>query len=547
MKTDILLVTLPPWGVESPSIGLGYLDSYLRSKGLKTQVYDFNIYFHNCADNSFKLLWHVENKNYWSNEKTFPFIYKLFIKQVDYAVDKILSSSASWVGFSVVDPKERITIEVIKRVKNADPRKKIILGGPACSTQEQRDFFVENIPGGIDYFVVGEGEETLYEIVQTNSPGAHKDLPGVAYKANGLWQCIDRKPIVPLDAVPFPDYRSFDLSQYVAKNTTLVEWSRGCLGRCSFCKNYRLVQGYRRHSPEHVLEELIFLRNSYGINNFTVCDNLMNGDLQQLSSICEGMIKHNLQMRWTGQIAPRSQMHGELFKSMRQAGCFKIQIGVESGSARMLRLMKKPYSPELAAENIKAAKKAGMETEIFILVGFPGETEKEFHRTVDFVKQNSRYIDTIKSINTLHLIAGTEIYENPASFNLASLPRDNWHYLWETGDGNTYAVRKKRAEELLGAASSLGIKVQETNIKEGKEISLSVFEDSSEEEKTAFLKKSLISLQELPARRSLARKKRKLGKWFLLIFSASVIFFYIIYFWCSMLLSNRMLLGGRKK
>ena len=223
-----------------------------------------------------------------------------------------------------------------------------------------------------------------------------------------------------------------------------------------------------------------------------------------------------------------------------------MQIGVESGSKRMLQLMNKPYLPQTAAENIKAAKKSGMETEIFLLVGFTGESEREFRRTIDFIKKSSRYIDTIKSINTLHLIAGTEIYENPEKFNLALLPKDNWHYLWETKDGNTYAVRKRRAEELLELASSFGIKVQETNIKEGKEISLSAFQGSSEEEKAAVFKNSLISLQELPQQSHILGKKRSAGRWFLLIFSVGVMFFYIIYFWFSMFFRKRILLGGRK-
>jgi len=182
-------------------------------------------------------------------------------------------------------------------------------------------------------------------------------------------------------------------------------------------------------------------------------------------------------------------------------------------------------------------------------VGLPGESEKEFQKTINFVKRNSPYIDTIKSINTLHLIAGTQIYEEPESFNLAPLPKDNWHYLWETKDGNTYGVRKKRVEELLALASSSGIKVQETNIKEGKEVSLQGIQDLSQEDKTSILKKSLVSLQKLPIGRNAntSKKKRNAAKWLMLIFSTCFIFFYIIYFWFSMLLRNRMILGGRRE
>ncbi len=547
-RADILLVTLPPWGVENPPIGLGYLDGYIRAKGLKSEVFDFNIYFHNSAAADYRMLWHVENKNYWSNEKTFPIICELFKPQIDYAVEKILGSSADLVGFSVVDPKERITIELIKKIKAADKHKKIILGGPACSTQDQRNFFVDNLSEKIDYFVVGEGEETLYEIIR------HKDdkpqnisLAGLAFKLQDGWKTISREPIRPLDEVSFPDYQSFDLTQYVSKRSILVEWSRGCLGRCSFCKNYRLAPGYRSKSAEIIFKELSFLKNNYGINDFTVCDNLMNGNIRQLEEVCRLIIKNNLQVKWSGQISPRIQMQEYLFSQMRLAGCTKVQVGVESGSEKVLKLMKKPYTPQIAANNLKAAKKGGLETEIFLLVGFPGETERDFQQTVKFVKKNARYIDAIKSINTLHLIAGTQVYENPSDFNLKPFPVKDWHYLWQTDDGNTYAVRKKRAQALLDHALAWGIRVQETNIKEGKELCLSDGNGVAPEEKIEIFRRSLVSLQELPCGRPVIKKSRNILKWGALIACTGFMFFYIAYFWLFMTLKNRMLLGGKNK
>ncbi|MFA6358255.1 MAG: radical SAM protein [Candidatus Omnitrophota bacterium] len=547
-KLDALLVTLPPWGVENPPIGLGYLDAYVRGKGLKLEVYDFNVYFYNSAADCYKMLWHVENKNYWSNDVTFGFISKLFENQINYAVEKIVSCPAKLIGFSVVDPKERITIEVIKRVKKLALDKKIILGGPACSTQEQRDYFTDNIPDGIDYFVVGEGEETLYEIIRKEQGDfSNKDLAGIAQKIDGSWKSINREPIKPIDIIPFPDYRSFNLNQYTAKGNILVEWSRGCLGRCSFCKNHRLVAGYRARSPESIFNELSFLKNNYSIDTFTVCDNLLNGDIVQLEGICQLLIKSNLSVHWSGQIAPRSQMRKSLFRQMYLAGCSKVQIGVESGSAKVLKLMKKPYLPQTAAENIRLAKAAGLKTEIFLLVGFANETEKEFRQTINFVKDNSRYIDVIKSINTLHLIAGTEIYENPAKFNLKKLPEHNWHYLWETNDGNTYVLRRKRVEVLLDLAVSHGIKVQETNIKEGKEVALAFGQESSEEDKIKSFKNSLSCLQELPSQGKVFKKTREVKLWLLLILTTGATLFYIIYFWLTMLLRNRLILGGKKE
>jgi hypothetical protein len=194
------------------------------------------------------------------------------------------------------------------------------------------------------------------------------------------------------------------------------------------------------------------------------------------------------------------------------------------------------------------AKKAGVETEIFIMVGFPGETEREFKKTYTFIKRNAQFIDTIKSINTLHLIAGTDIYERPQAYNLKPLPKENWHYLWETYSGNNYAVRKERVNRVLDLASCLGIKVMETNIKEGKECTSVIIDpNKSLQEKLSLLRDSLSSLQELPAKKINIRAKRSILRWIVLLFVSSFTIFYIVHFWCFMLVRDRVLLGGRKK
>lgn len=548
-ECDVLLVTLPPWGVENPPIGLGYLDAYIRDKGLKPKILDLNIYFHNTAESSYKMLWHVENKNYWSNEKVFPLLLEVFKDQINYAQDKILSCDTDLIGFSVVDPKEKITAEVIKRIKNIAPRKKIILGGPACSTEEQRDFFIRNIPGMVDFFVVGEGEEILFEIIEKEKGGLSGDsgIDGLAIKENGRWNYRPRAPIVPIDRIPFPDYSGFDLSQYNGGKAFLVEWSRGCIGRCTFCKNYRLTSGYRMKSAEHILRELEFLVSRYGIKEFTVCDNLMNGDIQQLESVCNAIIANKFKLKWSGQIAPRKQMSRDLFSKMYQAGCYKVQIGVESGSDKVLRKMRKSYTSNIAEKNIMEAKKAGMETEIFILVGFPGEAEEEFKKTCNFIKRNYRHINAIKSINTLHLIAGTDIYERPKEYGLKELPKDNWHYLWETEDGSNYSVRRRRAARVLELACDLGLRVMETNAKEGKERNMGDLGQEGLDAQLEKIKAGINRIQPLPQRtvKRMAVKIRRGPYKFMLLGAISIYtLFYIAYFWFFKKVKGRSLLGG---
>ncbi|MFH1519732.1 MAG: radical SAM protein [Candidatus Omnitrophota bacterium] len=545
-RPDIMLLNLPPWAQEDPHVGIGYLSSYLRNKGKKINVLDLNKdFFINHPD--YRMLWHVENKNFWSNVNTFPLLSKIFSKDIAKAVQAVVSINPVTIGFSVVDPKERVTIEFIKRIKKVLPKTKIILGGPATSTPEQRQIFLDTVGVHIDAFVVGEGEEASLELLQRIGEGGKlSNIPGTVLFSNGKWTESSPYPTDQLEKIPFPTYEEFNMDLY--GKSLLVEWSRGCYSRCSFCKNWCIFPYYRAKDPEWVLAELEYHKRTYGIDEFTVVDSILNGDIKKLQGICSLIIKKKLGIKWSGQIAPREDMDCDFFKYMHKAGCCKLQIGVESGSDKVLKSMGKTYNIRVAESAVRYAKRAGIETEIFIIVGFPGEDAMAFKQTCNFIKRNRKYINTIKSINTLHLIAGTEVYERGVDrFNMKPLPKENWHYLWETYDGNNYNIRKERAQKLLDLSAKYGIKVMEANIVEGKECKLGKRTFSFEGEAIEMLKKEINSLQCFTAMNtSRRRKKRSFLQWIGLTFICLCTLGYIIYFWIYMLLYNKVLLGGRK-
>ena len=466
--TDILLVNPAPWGVENPPLSLVFLSRYAREKGFRVEVYDLNLELFERVPPEYKLLWHVENKNFWARDNVYPFVEKLLEPWLEEACKEILRLNPSLLGFSVVDGKERLTISLIKRLRAMGAKFPIILGGPSASTPKAREIFVKEVGDEIAGYVVGEGEETLVEIAGRIKEGRDLDgIKGVAVKKGDEWYYQPRPWIKPLDSLPIPDYAGFDVGRYPG-DELLLEWSRGCIGRCAFCKNPRIVKSYRYHEPPWVVEEIEHHVEKLRVRKFTVIDPLMNGYLPQLEGICDLILAKKLDIEWYGQVAPRRDMSFELLKKMKEAGCYKLQIGVESGSRKVLKKMRKFYTPEDAENVIRRAKEAGMGVEIFIMVGFPGEGEKEFYQTYEFIERNASYIDKIKSINTLHLIEDTDVYENHSSYGI-HLPQDNWHYLWWTEDGNDYEVRKRRGEILLKLAWEKGISVQEVNFAEGKE------------------------------------------------------------------------------
>ena len=466
-EKGIILVNLPPWGVNNPPLGLACLSEYLKSKNIKVSVFDFNIELYNKVKKDYSNLWHVENKNYWSNDNFFNNLLSLFSQEINTAVEKIVNSNANIVAFSVVDPKERLAIEIIKRVKEKRSDIKIIVGGPACVTPTSRRFFEERIPELIDAYIVREGEETLSEVVdKINKNMPLEKVPGViVFKNNKENNFIPREPLKP-EEIPSPTYNDFDLSQYGDVNSLLMEWSRGCIANCSFCIGKIMLGKYRFKEPNKIIEEIKYYVKEKEIKRFTVVDNLINGDLKKLEETCDLIIKNKLEISWSCE-GIGIEMPLSLLKKMKAAGCKEFQIGVESGSDIVLRRMKKPYTAKSAELLVRRAKKAGLKTEIFIMIGFPGETKSEFNKTLEFIKRNKGYIDLVKSINILHLIAGTDIMDNYKKYDII-LPRKDYHYRWYTKDSNM-EIRNNRVKKVIDLINNLGIPFLETNIMEGKD------------------------------------------------------------------------------
>ncbi len=469
---DAVLATTPVWGYTDPPVALGYLSSYLRSHGYKCEVHDYNTQLYLNSPQEMKLMWHVENKNYWSSRDTFPFLQAYYHDQLEKWADEIAESPAKVVGFSVVDPKERMTISLIRRIKMRDPSKHIILGGPAAYTPDFRAIFVHQAHELIDGFVVGEGEATLADIIEAIKAGKEiHGIPGVVTYPDGEHPHETfRSPIAPLDSVPFPDYKDFDMAKYPSKQL-ILEWSRGCVNRCAFCKGVAITGKWRNRSPAHIVEELKYHVRRNGIQDFEISDQLINGDVPQLMEICDRIIEAKLDIRWMCQGLPQSQMTQPVFEKLKAAGCFDFKFGLESASDKVIRMMGKgsSFTRAEAQQVIRNAHAAGIETSLFCIIGYPGEGEKEFMETYDFYKDNAEYITRIKSINALAIITDTPIHKHAAQFDVV-LPEFNYHYLWHTKDGsNTLEIRRDRIRRLLALAKDEGLQVMETNLTEGKQ------------------------------------------------------------------------------
>ena len=461
ISTAIALVLCPPWGVDHPPIGLGCLAKYLNEKEIGYRIFDLNAVLFAMNKETRYELWHVENDYLWRTNDI-----QLLISQLngfEKLVNTLIHSNVPVIGFSLIDPNQFITCEVIKKIKSQCPEKTIVVGGPVCSTQEEREWLQKTTEGNIDYIIVGEGEVPLSKLLIHIESHQKIDIPGVIDCKRKNGDLASDCKISNLTDLPFPDYEGFDLNLYNTQ-VAAVLWSRGCISNCTFCKEKAIWDRYRHRPVQSILEEIKFYQDR-GIQDYVVYDSLVNGKPNILENLCESIVSHGLNIRWSAQAVPNRHLSIKLLEKMKQAGCFVLIFGIESGSDKVLKLMRKNFLLSDAIDVLKRTKDIGIKTAINIIAGYPGENDEEFKKTLNLIKDYHGYIDRIDSVTPLQLVHGTYLRNHYAKFGI-ELPSQNENTHWATLDGtNNFSVRQDRCRKVVELCKRLGIETNKTFLK----------------------------------------------------------------------------------
>src|SRR3989338_1549634 len=411
---QILLVEMPPWDPRTVPLGIAYLATYLKAKGIGAKVFDLNIHMYNLESDEKKKGWGNEDYHWWKSAKLSE-RYLLIFEQLS---KEILSLNSKLIGFSTTLPSIPFLNNLLPHIKHNSPDTVVVVGGPGTFFLEARKEFDKNL---IDYFVIGDGEIALYELLSglddsgklslsiNSSCKAWKDNPSEKVT------CISTPRIMDLDSVPFPTFEEFDLSLYTEGSnhidfTLPIIFSKGCNRRCTFCSDRVLSYPYRCRKSGNVVKEMNAHLKQYGnIRCFRINDLSLNANLRFLNEVCELIIANHIQVKWYGQAQVRPDMGVELLSKMKKSGCRQIDLGLESFSDHVLSMMRKGYTSAEAAQFLKATKEAGIENNILLIVGYPGETEEDFKFTLECIKQNAKYIDRIGSLNICGMPIGSEL------------------------------------------------------------------------------------------------------------------------------------------
>ena len=392
----VLLID-PTWRngqLHGPSLGLAYLASALKTEGAIVKICDFVRQGSEKAKTLFD-----------------------FKRQEDSFLEttKNLSSLYEIIGITCNYATFYRALKVAESCRSGNQNAIIVLGGPHVSGLNYLSLAKKEellpVDKNINLYVFGEGEDTFKEILRkSKSPKDLRKIIGTIYRDKScLIRNNERDLIKDLNSINQPSWEVFDLDLY--PRLLPITASRGCPYRCSFCDE-RLIwkNKYRYRSPESIVEEL---RNNvvlYGITNFRFADSQLTC-YPSLEKMCTLIQKEGLNIKWSC-YARANELNAFILDSMKRAGCTSLLLGIESGTQEVLNAMNKKTFLQNTANAVKLAKLQDIAVEASLIIGFPGETEKNVYKTIEFAKSlNADSYDWHSFFPGLEMLSQPDIWD----------------------------------------------------------------------------------------------------------------------------------------
>jgi radical SAM superfamily enzyme YgiQ (UPF0313 family) len=304
-------------------------------------------------------------------------------------------------------------LEIIKFSKVNLNQTKIVLGGPEIR-YNANDF----LNFGADYLVIGEGEETSLELMIALNEKRYddiKNIPGLGFKNqnNEIVFTTEREKLKEVDSLPFPGRDKINLQLYLnawkerhGENAISISTMRGCPYTCKWCSRAVYGLSYRRRSPENVCDELELIQKEYNPDTLWFVDDVFTISHKWLNEFNETLKQRNLIIKFEC-ITRADRMNEEVIKLLKDAGCFRVWIGAESGSQKVIDLMDRRVDVDQVRQMIKLTQNNGIQAGTFIMLGYPGETEDDIEETIRHLKEsNPEYF----TITVAYPIKGTELF-----------------------------------------------------------------------------------------------------------------------------------------
>ncbi|MCK5508644.1 MAG: B12-binding domain-containing radical SAM protein [Desulfobacterales bacterium] len=390
---NILLIEINPFVQETVPISLGYIASFLKSKGFCVKILTIG-------------------QNTSLSRSAFHEIIRSF--------------KPSLIGFSAYQRVMLYITGLARFIKSINKNIKIVIGGPQATFMPSSAF--TELPD-VDYICRSPGELTMLGIARAIENGMpFLDLSGVSYKDenDAVFDTPELEGYTDLDR--YPSAYLNDVFDYSRMKEAIMLTSRGCPHHCIYCYTPDAFKHkISFHSVERVVEEIKWITKK-GVNRFWFADPNISYKPLRLIEILDSILKEGLKLEiW---LQTRADLvTSELLKKMKKAGVSTIAFGLESASERVLSKLGKHITSEKVAEAIKLAQSHGIEVELFTIYGLPYETFEDAVKTLEFVKKNNVKIMGNTNSQQLQIYFGTHMAQHYEDYNIRPLNNDRPAYL----------------------------------------------------------------------------------------------------------------------
>ncbi|MGH2593992.1 MAG: B12-binding domain-containing radical SAM protein [Anaerolineae bacterium] len=271
----------------------------------------------------------------------------------------------------------------------------VILGGP-----EPGSYAEEYLERGADVVVVGEGEAALDELLpRLAQVGPHKlgGVLGIAYRREdgAIVRALPRPYLPDLDALPDPDRDAIDIGRYVetwrthhGMGSVSLICARGCPYHCEWCSHAVYGHTHRRRSPQRVAEEVAFLLARYKPDQLWYADDVFTIKHGWFFEYADELKRRGIRIPFEC-ISRADRLNDEVIDRLVEMGCHRLWIGSESGSQNVLDEMRRGVKVEQVQAMTHALKRRGIQTGMFIMLGYEGEQLADLEATVDHLKKSA--------------------------------------------------------------------------------------------------------------------------------------------------------------
>lgn len=374
--------------------------------------------------------------------------------------DQILQVNPKFVGLSVFTYSSRVATKYLcQLLKTKNATVQIIVGGAGCSStfSGTADFINElKKLKIIDHYIKGDAENSLYHFLIGN-----KEYPGI--DTDNAWKNLNNQELATL---PMPNYENYLFDFYKIKALPIIG-SRGCVKRCTFCDYVTHWNKFQWRTAENIFDEMVAQYQKYKIRHFKFQDSLINGGLKEFNKLCAMLADYNEKnpeesFKWSSFFVlrdwtPSSEKAWEL---IAKSGAVQLNVGTESFSQSVRYAMGKKFNDASIIKHFEQAQKHGIHIRSLQIVGYITETQTDIDLAKQWLRDNTRFIDTVSFDWGIGLAIVENTYLDDNKDKLGIKIENNNPMTW-TSKYNNSTVEKRKAwiVELRELSTQLGFTV----------------------------------------------------------------------------------------